>query len=445
MLLAYATGLVDDGLLRPVDRLLFRVPSRAIDHPHVHLALRKFILAVSDQQIVTGIAILGAGFQGLRTGEISVYHFQIVTYLAWMSSSVHLSALSILGPYLLHHRGVLAWRLVGMLVLLVMLVIALVPTVSNLWAILSPLDNEWSDTPKTSMAAPALCFWGTTYGDGVNPDSVVSFLVLAVSYIWRISSLFSAVTAGFATYFRDPLDRLMEKCLVTLALKVESKSRYRDIWAYRICLSICLPVIAVFETLGSFSSALWLSLLGLIYGMLQILTPRSLVQSRDPDLAQKESTLTFGQLVPLILLVQPLGALTENIWLVEEEHERIYKHDGDTKHNFSRDQRSVPLLQFMTTYTVPRTGEASQRRELRALLYSSRLFNLLLWMIQVAICATAILVFDQDYYTIGYTTAGNWQFISIAVGAYLGAGPLFVLVLAPFSCLGGSEQRHVEV
>lgn len=374
-----------------------------------------------------------------------MYHFQIVTYLAWMSSSVHLSALTILGPFLLHHRGVLAWRLVGMLTLLIMLLIALVPTVSNLWAILSPLEDDWTPSPKTSMGASALCFWGTTYGDGVNPDSVLSFLVLAVSYIWRISGLFSPATSAFAAWIRDPFDSLIERLLTAIALKIESKARRRDIWAFRICLAVYLPATAVFETLGSFSSALWLSLLGLVFGMLQILTPRSLVQSLDEELAERERLLTFGQLVPLILLIQPLGALTENIWLVEEEHERVYNHGGDAKYNFSHARSDTPFLRFMTTYIVPRTEEATQRRHLKSLLYGSRLFHLLLWMIQVAIAAAAITVFIQDYYTIGFTTAGSWQYISIVIGAYLFASPLSVVVLAPFSCLGRSSKRHREV
>ncbi|KAF2213928.1 hypothetical protein CERZMDRAFT_38059, partial [Cercospora zeae-maydis SCOH1-5] len=96
VLFAYFAGLVDDGLLRPVDKFVFKIPSRAARYPRTHVALRKAILTLSDQQIVTGIAILGAGFNGLRDGSISVYHFQVVIYLAWMSSSVHLSALTIL-------------------------------------------------------------------------------------------------------------------------------------------------------------------------------------------------------------------------------------------------------------------------------------------------------------------------------------------------------------
>lgn len=78
---------------------------------------------------------MGAAFRRLRDGFISVYHFQIVLYLAWMCTSVHLSALTILATHLNSHPALKVWRLCGMLVLLVLLLIGLVPTLSNDWGI----------------------------------------------------------------------------------------------------------------------------------------------------------------------------------------------------------------------------------------------------------------------------------------------------------------------
>jgi hypothetical protein len=125
----------------------------------VSRALRQAILALSDQQIVTGIAILGAGFQGLRLGGIDSYHYQTVIYLAWMSSSVHLSALSILAPILKERPALRIWRLTGMLVLLVLLVVALIPTTSNDWGLIM-----WNGMVhgNSGWGVPAVCFWGTT-------------------------------------------------------------------------------------------------------------------------------------------------------------------------------------------------------------------------------------------------------------------------------------------
>lgn len=55
-------------------------------------ACQKACLAFSDTQIVTGISILIAGFAQIR--DISVYHFNIVAYMGWLASNVHVSRLA---------------------------------------------------------------------------------------------------------------------------------------------------------------------------------------------------------------------------------------------------------------------------------------------------------------------------------------------------------------
>lgn len=167
VLASYLFGQVDGSLLNTVDTQVFKVrPFRPLrtrnDRPtrlRVSQALRQAILALSDQQIVTGIAILGAGFRGLRLGGIDSYHYQTVIYLAWMSSSVHLSALSILAPILRERPALRIWRLVGMLILLVMLVIALIPTAGNDWGLIT-----WAGMAhaNSGWGVPAICFWATT-------------------------------------------------------------------------------------------------------------------------------------------------------------------------------------------------------------------------------------------------------------------------------------------
>jgi len=56
-------------------------------------ALEKFILTLSDQQLVTGLALLITGFQKC---DISVYSFTVVTGLTWFSCTTHLSTLLLL-------------------------------------------------------------------------------------------------------------------------------------------------------------------------------------------------------------------------------------------------------------------------------------------------------------------------------------------------------------
>jgi hypothetical protein len=82
-------------------------------------SLQRFILALSDQQLVTGVAILTAGI--LKSCTISWWEFQIVVSLAWFSSTTHLSTLVILWEYLQDYPAVRNWRVGGMLAMLVLL------------------------------------------------------------------------------------------------------------------------------------------------------------------------------------------------------------------------------------------------------------------------------------------------------------------------------------
>jgi hypothetical protein len=74
---AYIFGLVEPELLSPADSRIMHIKSRVHRHQALHRVLQHTILVLSDQQIVTGIAIMAAGFVGLRRGELSVYHYQV--------------------------------------------------------------------------------------------------------------------------------------------------------------------------------------------------------------------------------------------------------------------------------------------------------------------------------------------------------------------------------
>jgi len=59
-------------------------------------AFEDFIFAFSDQQLVTGLAMLVAIF---FKGDISIYSFQVAVSVAWFSSTIHLSTLVVLRRY----------------------------------------------------------------------------------------------------------------------------------------------------------------------------------------------------------------------------------------------------------------------------------------------------------------------------------------------------------
>lgn len=467
VLVAYLSGLVDSELLSLVDRRIFRVrsyPSRLSEtsglcgngqqrqqepekrpsskhRAKVEACLRSAVLAMSDQQIVTGIAIMGAGFQGLREGTLSAYHYQIVLYLAWMSSSVHLTAITVLASYLKRHRGVMVWRLTGMLVLFVMLVVGLVPTISNSWG-----NFLWPDIPtnKTGWAIPARCFWGDLRGS-VSPDAPIGFIILSISYLWKMGQLFSSSRSAYHRWFRGPIERLMVR-----VLRFAAERRWH--WTFRVLLAPVLPVMVMFEVISSFAASLWLSLMGLIFGTIQVLIPRGQIQSMTEA---QEDTWGFGQLVPLILLIQPLGMVLEHVWTSEPHTEdrmellrykRPLPDSRDTQcgpedepcrggHQLNQQCFQALLLtrvsECPTASTWPQEHMAVQN-----LLFSSKLFASLVWLAQAAVVTICSVVFYVDSQTIGNERASNFEFILNTIGSFIGAAIFTILVLSPFSRTG---------
>ncbi|CZR65640.1 uncharacterized protein PAC_15540 [Phialocephala subalpina] len=82
-------------------------------------ALVKFILVLSDQQLVTGLAILIGAVANQY--KLTGYEFSVVLSLAWFSSTTHLATLDVLRDYLVTHPVVRNWRVYGMISLLVLL------------------------------------------------------------------------------------------------------------------------------------------------------------------------------------------------------------------------------------------------------------------------------------------------------------------------------------
>jgi len=448
VLLAYMTGMVENELLSVVDRKLFRIRSRIQRHPRIQVALRKFVLSISDQQIVTGIAIMAAGLRGLAKGTISTYHYQIVLYLAWLSSSVHLSAISLLTPYLSKYQGLRTWRLVGMLALLVMLLVGLVPTLSDNWGTVS--DPSGEGVRPTGWGVPAACFWGKTYGNGVNNDAPLGYAILVVSYVWKVGELFVSPQRLYHVVVHIPVRVIMEKPLCFIARRYARKQRKRYLILFRLYLMLCLPLFATLETIISFSAALWLSILGLVFGTLQIVIPRNQNLASTADTEEKWG---FGQLVPLILLIQPLGVLTEDLGVRHEKHHaqnmemesRASRASGSDRPMLlspkTSDRRTrMPLIGIMGE-AYCQTSTASESSDFVTIVGRSRLFAILCGLLQVTILLAASLVFYVDARTIGYVRGGNWPLVTVAIGLYTFFGWFLIATLSPYSRIGRKMSR----
>ena len=98
-----------------------------VDHSHRDLrreALTRFIVTLSDQQLVTGLAMLIAGVA--YPHRLTGYELSMVLALAWFSSMTHLTTLYVLRSYLAQKTVVRDFRVLGMLVTLVLLVYTII-------------------------------------------------------------------------------------------------------------------------------------------------------------------------------------------------------------------------------------------------------------------------------------------------------------------------------
>ncbi|KAI4266828.1 MAG: hypothetical protein L6R38_008522 [Xanthoria sp. 2 TBL-2021] len=196
----FLMGCVEKKLLNEIDRMVLTKISprkRVRSVQHLELTLRRIVLMFSDQQVVTGIALLAGGYAQLSSG-IDSYHRQMLVYLAWFSSLTHLTTLTVLRQYFQENHNARLWRSVLMLITVILLGAALLPTGDILW-----LEADQSVT----ILAPALCYFrrlgSRIFDDRFEVSSrtgvsmAISLVVLISGYITRIAKL--SVKAGSST------------------------------------------------------------------------------------------------------------------------------------------------------------------------------------------------------------------------------------------------------
>ncbi|KAF4546790.1 UDP-glucosyl transferase family protein [Lasiodiplodia theobromae] len=328
---AYWTGLIPDELLSPVDRRIFRATSRRADSGWSK-AFRGALRACSDQQMVTGIAILAAAFAGVQS--TTVYHWRTVIYLGWMSSNVHLTTLTVaLAPHEKKNRrsrgrtAARCVRLFGMLTLFALLFAALVPTTSRtfgdalvhypMFGMWYNMDSEFAFTP----ADPAACLWLPEYRlEGPTTDAVLSLLMLSSGYVWKVGSLL----------FR-PQQRALMRCetvrtvvprqlrrVANWRLRRGGVVRFITAWPYALLVGAYVLFIAALDFGSSFAASLLMLTISLAWGSANLLLPRQLLaEFIGPD----ENTWEFGQVLPMLLLLLPLVSVVEEFSVATRKDE----------------------------------------------------------------------------------------------------------------------------
>lgn len=283
--------------------------------------LERFILALSDQQLVTGLAVLIAGYTN-RCSR-SVYHFNIIAALGWFSSTTHLSTLAVLRAYLIDHPRVRDWRVFVMLGIFGLLVVSQTGTFS---------------TQEGSL--PVQCIFESFGQHDLDFLDVIQLILviifLGVSYMNRTRRLYTfdpdwSVQDWIVEVLARPLIRKndvrnLERIVVTSPTlsKAEQGATYRQLqqrrrwWKYcgdwvkkRSAMSRRVAEIGYLnkEMQGSFLSEILTLLFGVSYGISQLITNRMNIPAAG--IAGDQNAMSFGQLVPLLLIALPVLAAGE--------------------------------------------------------------------------------------------------------------------------------------
>jgi uncharacterized membrane protein YhaH (DUF805 family) len=288
---------------------------------------------------------------------------------------------------------------------------------------------------------------------------VLGFLILFISYAWKVGGLFDGVCSAYQKWIRHPVQWGFERLLTFTARKYVSAQgrsnaqRFGWLLLHRIVVAVWVPYFAVFETLASFSTAIWIACLGLVFGTIQIAVPR---KQNQPLLGANENVWAFGQLVPLILLIQPFSVVWEHLIYIpkkptqDESEDRSINTVLETatpkafEARISEEvQYSTSLLGYLAAHEPckPAHRVLYQPTPVESILLRSNLFHLNVFLTQPAILAASILAFYTDAYLIGYSTTGNWNYFCIVLGVYVGAAWLSTFILLPCFALGRKAEE----
>ncbi|KAL8831441.1 MAG: hypothetical protein Q9170_005290 [Blastenia crenularia] len=314
----YLMGCVEDEYMNDVDSMvLSKLSLRGYfkSLQKLETTLRRVVLMFSDQQVVTGIALLGSVFAQLNSG-IDSYHWQIVVYLVWFSSLTHLTTLTMLRHYFLNNPAARLGRAMLMFVTVLMLGVALLPTGHRQWFI----DPDYSS--GNTAGVPALCyFWRLgsqdykkqfRFGSLTAISMLISILVLAFGYLTRIVKLSDRANKASKRWLRDKPSQILRDIRDGALHRTEKQvsNAYKIHWIIGYILIEASYVW--FKALSDvYGSVLW-EILWLVSALAW--GTRNLFNARNSITISEETTWGFGQWFPVMLPVLPLLSAIETYY-----------------------------------------------------------------------------------------------------------------------------------
>jgi hypothetical protein len=225
---------------------------------------------MSDLQILTGTSILISGYVQLRCG-IQAFHWQVIVLLAWFSSITHLSCLTFLRNHLYNRPAERVWRLVAMGLMMVMLLVAIVPTGGYNWADLDSssfwvkLLEGYPDRPFSAAPSDyAICYlppsgrknigWALSSwaDDGALAfwTMVISAVSLALGFIYRVVRLHRSLSISVVGRARTICSEKARDVLRWIYRKTGMETSgltFKRLFLYRPLLALFLTARALLD------------------------------------------------------------------------------------------------------------------------------------------------------------------------------------------------------
>ncbi|PVH84507.1 hypothetical protein DL98DRAFT_611259, partial [Cadophora sp. DSE1049] len=337
--------------LNPINRMLRRVISQNFQRKFgVRMttiwseALFEIVMLLSDQQLVTGTAML-ATIIYLRSQEsITVYHYTMATNLAWFSSNTQLLSLVVLRGWLSEERKVakrdrqfntrpksrsrsilIEFRSVWRAVLMVIMAVLLIYT--NTFV----AYEEWYD----HYNCPVNCVPSKPIGGEPKRWLIVNLVLIFYSYPVALIGLFGLTRSAWMKVRRD-----------VQAWDKNDDNPARGLVGFQIYKALRAVLLGVWYFLASeiFEVGFQIAWFGL--GIKWVIDDRKRghdIMSNDE--AATEDTIGFGQLVPILLLALPVMSFLEACYYSwagmdgEAEQQRLFDGRMEAMHPLENSNR----------------------------------------------------------------------------------------------------------
>lgn len=279
------------------------------------------VLIVSDLQLLSGLSLLISGFTQLPCG-LSAYHWQKLVYLVWFASITHLACLTLLCRYFTKHSFKRLWRLIAMGTLIVLLVVAMLPT--SQFHFHRPDYRNQRPLPSD----PAICYysqgpWKTKEGhDGAEISRqymVLSAALLGGGMLIRFIRLHQTPTRylGAVREFCSRKSRNALRITYKYSRGDELISRLKRAFWYNPLLAGFLVLRTLVDFWSSMAFEVWWLIVSFVWGIIRLWWVSQLPSGWNDSESQE---WTFGQVLPLLLLLSPIIAGLET-WNPVEQNE----------------------------------------------------------------------------------------------------------------------------